>query len=94
MSESFKINGTLQHPAHYQWEPGLIRRAPWTALTSLLLVVVCTIATIAIGVVSDGKPATWFWNPNSILGFLLLSPSPYLVLHFLLEYQYHGGVLH
>lgn len=69
MSESLKTRGDVQVHYHYKWEPGLFRRAPWTALTALSLVIACAIATIVVFILSDGHVANWRWNPNVIVGF-------------------------
>lgn len=39
-----------------QWEPGFLRRLPWTGLLSIFLALGCAIAAVAIALDCDGKP--------------------------------------
>jgi hypothetical protein len=69
MSQSLSARNTLEVTNHYQWEPGVIRRAPWTAVIALVVVLFSAIINIVIVVVSDGQKAPWRIYPSVIVSF-------------------------
>jgi hypothetical protein len=73
----------LQQQRHIIWRPGFFRRAPWGALTALLLAIICAFASAIIIFISHEHAATWKWQPSVLLGFLASFSAAMLLAAFI-----------
>lgn len=61
MEESRPTCPEAQPSSEDSWQTGFRRRFPWAGFIALCVVVICTVATIAVLKVSDGKAASDWW---------------------------------
>ncbi len=79
-----EIHDSPKHEADDTWRPGYTTQVPWAGVSALIVALVCTVASAAILVASNGQPvAAWTVQPTVLLA--LLTAAVNSLLHFALS---------